>query len=119
MENAKEVIKRFWEIQDEGDYTKLVDLFSEDAVFEDPIYGRFDGKIEILEFMKKMNEEMRSRGMTFIARDIDGGGNVAWAQWVAKTPSGDIEGCGLYRVKDGMMTYYRDYMNSPPPEPKK
>ena len=37
MENAKEVIKRFWEIQDEGDYTKLVDLFSEDAVFEDPI----------------------------------------------------------------------------------
>ena len=27
MENATEVIKRFWEIQDEGDYTKLVDLF--------------------------------------------------------------------------------------------
>ena len=42
--------------------------------------------------MKKMNKEMRSRDMTFIARDIDGGGNVAWAQWLAKTPIGDIEG---------------------------
>ena len=114
MKNAKHVIEVFWEIQDKGDYTKLVDLFSEDAVFEDPIYGRFEGKIEILEFMKKMNEEMRSRGMTFIARDIDGGGNVAWAQWVANSPSGAIEGCGLYRVKNGLMTYYRDYMNNFP-----
>ena len=67
---------------------------------------------EILGFMKKMNEEMRSRGMVFKAKDIDGGGNIAWAQWVAKTPSGDIEGCGLYRVENGMMTYYKDYMNS-------
>ena len=119
MKSAKEVIKKFWDIQDKGDYTELVDLFSEDAVFEDPIYGTFNGKNEILGFMKKMNEEMRSRGMVFTARDIDGGGNIAWAQWVAKTPSGDIEGCGLYRVENGMMTYYKDYMNSPPPEQSK
>ena len=119
MKNAKEVIETFWEIQDEGDYTKLVSLFSEDAVFEDPIYGTFEGRIEILEFMKKMNKEMRSRDMVFFARDIAGGGNVAWAQWVAKTPDGDIEGCGLYRVKNGMMTYYKDYMSSPPPDPKR
>lgn len=119
MKSAKEVIKKFWDIQDKGDYTELVDLFSEDAVFEDPIYGTFNGKNEILGFMKKMNKEMRSRGMVFKARDIDGGGNIAWAQWVANTPSGDIEGCGLYRVENGMMTYYKDYMNSPPPEPSK
>ena len=119
MKNAKEVIETFWEIQDEGDYTKLVNLFSEDAVFEDPIYGKFEGRIEILEFKQKMNKEMRSRDMVFFALDIDGGGNVAWAQWVAKTPDGDIEGCGLYRVKNGMMTYYKDYMSSPPPDPKR
>jgi ketosteroid isomerase-like protein len=53
MNNAKEVIEKFWEIQDEGDYTKVIELFSEDAVFEDPIYGTFNGKEEILEFMKK------------------------------------------------------------------
>ena len=35
MKSANEVIKRFWEIQDEGDYTKVIDLFSEDALFED------------------------------------------------------------------------------------
>ena len=64
------------------------------------------------EFMKKMNKEMTSRETSFVAKEIDGGGEVAWAQWTAKTPNGNIEGCGLYRVKNGMMTYYKDYMNA-------
>ncbi|MFL2844295.1 MAG: nuclear transport factor 2 family protein [Alphaproteobacteria bacterium] len=113
MKSAIEVIKKFWEIQDEGDYTKVIDLFSKDALFEDPVYGTFRGKSEILEFMKKMNEEMRSREMTFRAVKIDGGGEVAWTQWIAESPDAQIEGCGLYRVENGLMTYYRDYMNAP------
>jgi limonene-1,2-epoxide hydrolase len=113
MKSANELIKRFWEIQDEGDYTKVIDLFSEDALFEDPVYGTFKGKTEILEFMKKMNKEMRSREITFKAVKIDGDEEVAWAQWIAESPEGDIEGCGLYRVENGLMTYYRDYMNAP------
>jgi len=113
MKSAIEVIKKFWEIQDEGDYTKVIDLFSEDALFEDPVYGTFRGKSEILEFMKKMNEEMRSREITFRAVKIDGGGEVAWTQWIAESPDSEIEGCGLYRVENGLMTYYRDYMNAP------
>lgn len=113
MKSAKEIIETFWKIQDEGDYTKVVDLFSNDAILVDPFFGTFEGKIEIAGFMKKMNEEMASRETSFVVREIDGGGDVAWAQWTAKTPNGDIEGCGLYRVKDGMLTYYKDYMNAP------
>ena len=113
MKSAKEIIEKFWKIQDEGDYTKVIDLFSEDALFEDPVYGTFNGKDEILEFMKKMNKEMRSRGIVFRAIKIDGSGEVAWAQWVANSPEGEIEGCGLYRVENELMTYYKDYMNAP------
>ena len=113
MKSAKEIIETFWKIQDEGDYTKVVDLFSNDAILVDPFFGTFEGKIEIAGFMKKMNEEMASRETSFVVREIDGGGDVAWAQWTTKTLNGDIEGCGLYRVKDGMLTYYKDYMNAP------
>ena len=113
MKGAKEVIKTFWKIQDEGDYTKVVKLFAEDAVLVDPFFGIFEGKEAISNFMKKMNKEMTSRETSFVVREIDGGGDVAWAQWIAKTPNGDVEGCGLYRVKNGMMTYYKDYMNAP------
>lgn len=34
---AQDVIERFWQVQDSGDYTQLVDLFAEDAVVEDPV----------------------------------------------------------------------------------
>ena len=113
MGRAKEVIEQFWGIQDEGDYTKVVDLFSEDAVLVDPFFGTFKGKVAITEFMKKMNEETASSGTTFIAREIAGDNEVAWAQWTAQTSAGELEGCGLYRVKDGLLTYYKDYMNAP------
>ena len=113
MNSAKEIIETFWRIQDEGDYTKVVDLFAEDAVLVDPFFGTFEGKAAIGEFMKKMNAERGARQSSFVVREIDGGGDVAWAQWTAKTPAGEIDGCGLYRVRDGLMTYYKDYMNAP------
>ena len=37
MGRAKEVVEQFWGIQDAGDYTKVVDLFSDDAVLVDPL----------------------------------------------------------------------------------
>ena len=113
MNSAIEIIETFWRIQDEGDYTKVVDLFAEDAVLVDPFFGTFEGKAAIGEFMKTMKAEMGARQTSFVVREIDGGGDVAWAQWTAKTPAGEIDGCGLYRVRDGLMTYYKDYMNAP------
>ncbi len=113
MKTAKEIIEKYWETQNEGDYTKVVDLFSDDAILEDPIYGKFEGKKEIAKFMQKMTNEMGARNISFIAKDIDGDGEVAWAQWTAITPDGKMEGCGLYRVKNEKMVYYKDYMNAP------
>ena len=44
MKGAKEIIETFWKIQDGGDYTKVVELFAEDAVLVDPFFGTFEGK---------------------------------------------------------------------------
>ena len=55
---AQRVIEEFWRIQDAGDYTKLAPLFAEDALLEDPIWGRYRGREAILGFMTKMVEEM-------------------------------------------------------------
>jgi ketosteroid isomerase-like protein len=112
---AKETIEEFWRIQDAGDYTALVDLFAEDAVVTDPKWGTYRGREAIRGFMETMNREMTARKIDFIANEIAGDGEVAWAQWTARTPAGDIEGCGVYRVRDGLLSYYKDYMNSPAP----
>lgn len=115
--NAEETIIEFWDRQNSGDYTQVVPLFADDAVLVDPIYGEFHGKEAIAGFMDKMVTEMGAQETRFSMLEIGGAGGsdgaegVAWAQWIAHTPAGDIHGCGLYRVRDGMLTYYKDYMN--------
>ena len=111
--DAAQTIQRFWKVQDEGDYTQLVDLFAEDAVLEDPIFGTFHGREAIAGFMSKMNQEMGGRGIHFTLVELAGDDHTAWAQWVAHTPEGEREGVGIYRVREGKMTYYWDYMHPP------
>lgn len=111
MSQAADVITNFWTTQDKGDYTATVQLFAEDALFEDPVYGTFEGRDAIAGFMQKMNRVMAEQKTHFEVTHIAGDDAVAWAQWIAKTPNGDIHGCGLYKVANGKITYYKDYMD--------
>ena len=111
--DAFETIRKFWEIQDEGDYSALSDLFADDAVLVDPVFGRFEGREAITGFMTKMNTEMKKAGASFRLVELAGDGETAWAQWRAETNAGPREGVGVYRVRNGQLTYYRDYMNEP------
>lgn len=113
--DAYDVLQRFWTIQDDGDYSQLVELFAEDAELVDPVFGTFSGREAIGAFMSKMNREMAKRGASFRLLELAAEGETAWAQWEATTSAGIRHGVGVYRVRDGLLTYYRDYMNAPSP----
>ena len=109
--SAYETIKKFWEIQDGGDYSLLGALFTDDAVLVDPVFGTFTGGEAISGFMAKMNIEMKKAGASFRLVELAGDETTAWAQWEATTSKGPRTGVGVYRVRDNKLTYYRDYMN--------
>ena len=109
--DAHDTIRRFWEIQDDGDYSALSPLFADDAELVDPVYGTFVGGEAIAGFMTMMNDEMKKAGATFRLVELSGDDETAWARWEATTNAGKREGVGIYKVKDGRLTYYRDYMN--------
>lgn len=109
--DAYDTIKRFWDTQDAGDYTATVELFAEDAVFDDPIYGTFNGRAAIGEFMAKMNKVVSASNGSFRAEEISGDDETAWAQWRFDSDGPTRYGVGIYRVADGRITYYKDYMN--------
>lgn len=111
---AQTKIEEFWRIQDAGDYTKVAPLFAEDALLEDPIYGNFEGREAILGFMSKMVSEMGERKITFTVDEICGDDHAVWARWTLHSPEGSRGGVGIYKVKDGFITYYRDYMDPAP-----
>lgn len=109
--DAYDTIKRFWEIQDDGDYSALSELFADDAELVDPVYGTFVGGEAIAGFFTKMNTEMAAAGATFRLVDLAGDDHTAWAQWEATTNKGERQGVGIYKVRDGRLTFYKDYMN--------
>ena len=111
MRTAQETIELFWKTQDDRAYSCLADLFAEDAVLVDPIYGTYEGREAIAAFMARMNEEIGDQQIEFDLLEAAGDGEVAWAQWRARTPAGVRQGVGIYRVRDGLLTYYKDYMN--------
>jgi limonene-1,2-epoxide hydrolase len=111
---AQRVIEEFWRIQDGGDYTKLADLFAEDAFLEDPIWGQYRGREAILEFMTKMVEEMGTRKVHFTVDEICGDDHAVWARWTMHMEGAPSRGgVGIYKVEGGKLTYYRDYMDPP------
>jgi limonene-1,2-epoxide hydrolase len=109
---AARLIEEFWRIQDAGDYTKLAPLFAEDALLEDPIWGRYEGRAAILGFMSKMVEEMSGRKIHFTVDEICGDTHAVWARWTMHMEGAPPRGgVGIYKVKDGQLIYYRDYMD--------
>ncbi len=108
---AQRVIEEFWRIQDSGDYTKLVGLFAEDALLEDPVWGRYEGREEILRFMTTMVKEMGERQIRFTLDEVCGDDHAVWARWTLHSPQGTRGGVGIYKVEGGKLTYYRDYMD--------
>ncbi|MGB3734316.1 MAG: nuclear transport factor 2 family protein [Ilumatobacter sp.] len=112
--DAHDTIKRFWEIQDEGDYAPLADLFADDAEVVDPVYGTFTGGEAIAGFFTMMNTEMAKAGATFRLVEMSGDDETAWAQWEVTTTDGrpPRQGVGVYRVTDGKLSYYKDYINA-------
>lgn len=117
---AQRVIEEFWRIQDAGDYTRLAPLFAEDAVLDDPVHGRFEGRAKILEFMTMMVREMGERKISFSLDEVCGDDHAAWARWTMHTGAGQSRGSrggvGIYKVENGLMTYYRDYVDPEVPE---
>lgn len=109
---ALDLVRRFWDVQDSGDYDQLVPLFADDAVFTDLIYGEFHGNEAIAGYLAKMKAEMPAMGVHFELVDCAGDQTVAWSQWTCHFPNGVVPGWTLHTVRDGKLTLDADYFDT-------
>lgn len=113
MGEAKALAEKFWDIQINGSHAELLPLFADDAVFEDPAIGRIEGKLAIEKLLHHLDKIFGDNPPQFEVLEIAGDESVAWSRWVWKRPQGDVEGVGLYKVKEGKFTSYRDVFEVP------
>jgi ketosteroid isomerase-like protein len=109
---ALDVVRRFWQIQDQGRYAELGELFADDAVFTDLIYGRFEGRDAIVGYLRQMDVEMPAMGVRFELVDAAGDETVAWSQWWCHLPNGSVPGWTLHTVRAGQLTLDSDYFDT-------
>ncbi|MBK9179132.1 MAG: nuclear transport factor 2 family protein [Acidimicrobiales bacterium] len=112
MTPAADTIARFWAIQDEGRYAELLALFTDDAVFVDPLYGTLTGRDAIGSFLARMERVMAASGTRFELVDAAADGDVGWARWIAHLAGGDVAGYSLYRFRGGLISCDADYLDT-------
>ena len=111
--SAETLVRRFWSLQEGGQYGALADLFADDALFEDVIYGRFEGRAAITDYLRRMETEMPGQSIRFELVDVCGGDSTAWSQWIAHMGDrGALPGWTLHRVQDGKFTLDADYFDT-------
>ena len=122
---AHDLVSSFWEMQTNARYAELANLFAHDAVFQDQVYGRFEGIEAVTEYLRRMETEMPESGVTFTLDDHAGDDTVAWSQWTCHMPGGSLPGWTLHTVRDGAFTLDADYFDvvaartlQPPRDPR-
>ena len=70
MAAAADIIAKFGAVEDDQRYTRLVELFTDDAIYYDPFMGPQRGKEQIRTFMGHMEELVPAAGARFDAWDI-------------------------------------------------
>lgn len=108
---VRQLLSHFWELQDTGAYAELAQLFTEDAVFSDVVYGTFSGGAAVREYLERMEREMSAGKTTFTLVDAAGDETVGWSQWTCHVPGGSFPGWTLHTVRDGRFTLDADYFD--------
>jgi len=113
--NASDIITMFGSVEDDQKYTRLVDLFTDDAVYYDPFAGPQVGRAAIHEFMSEMERVIPAMGVYFSNWETRADSHTGWSRWEMVVPVGDakhpIPGQSLYRLRDGKVCFVADYVD--------
>jgi ketosteroid isomerase-like protein len=109
------VIARFGAVEDDQRYTRLLDLFTHDAVYYDPFLGAQVGLPAISDFMAHMEQVVPTSGVRFEAWETEGDTVCGWARWTMVMPGPDgevpVPGQSLYRLRDGKVCFVADHVD--------
>lgn len=114
--STHEMLAMFGGVEDDQKYSRLVDLFDDDAVYYDPFFGPQVGKAAITDFMKHMEEVVPASGARFANWAVTAGDNCGFTQWqmVATNRDGHevwVPGESLYRLRNGKVFGVVDYVD--------
>ncbi|MFZ3496307.1 nuclear transport factor 2 family protein [Streptomyces sp. 5.8] len=115
--DARQILQKYYEYANAGDWDSWCDLFAEDQVMDEQLAGHIEG-LELLRSMMKgmgtMYRVFRNEPVHFL---VDGEKAAAVSHLTAVTPSGEeIEAqvMNFFRIVDGKIAYMANHHDTVP-----
>ena len=116
MRTAHDIIQMFGSVEDDQKYTRLLELFTDDAIYCDPFAGPQRGRDAIAGFMGEMERRLPKMGVYFADWQTVAETTVGWSRWTMVVPVNGVDhpiaGQSVYRLRDGLVCYASDYVDS-------
>ena len=116
MASTHDLLASFGGVEDDQRYTRLVENFTDDAVYYDPFFGPQIGKPAIADFMAHMEKVVPASGARFDDWQVTAGTTCGYTQWIMVATNAEgrevpVPGESLYRLSDGLVLGAVDYVD--------
>jgi len=115
--DTRDVVHRYYELANSGEWERWCDLFATDLVMEEQLAGRIEGRERLREMMKgfpDMYSEFRNEPQHVL---VEGEQAAVVSHIRATTPSGaavEASVANYFRVVDGLITFMANFHDSVP-----
>ena len=120
--NTHEIIEKYYEFANAGEWDKWCDLFSEDMIMDEQLAGHIETLATIREMMKGMGDSYAvfKNEVKHILVDINSAASVSHiSARAAKFPDVEIEAnvMNYFEINNGKITYMANFHDSKPFKP--
>jgi ketosteroid isomerase-like protein len=115
--NTAEIVKRYYELANRGDWDAWCDLFATNQVMDEQLAGHVEGRETLRDMMKGFPDMYASFANVPRHVVVDNGTAAVVSHISAVTPSGaaiDADVCNYFEVSDGQITYMANFHDTVP-----
>jgi ketosteroid isomerase-like protein len=115
--DTREILDRYYELANIGDWDAWCDLFAEDVVMDEQLAGHVEGIAPLREMMRGFPETFAEFANKPVHTVVDGPQAAVISTITARTRSGaEIEAgvCNYFRIQDGHIVYFSNFHDSAP-----
>jgi ketosteroid isomerase-like protein len=118
--NVAEVVTRYYELANKGDWDAFCDLFAPNQVMDEQLAGHVEGRETLRAMMRgfpNMYAQFRNVPQHFV---VDGGKAAVVSHITAVTPDGSTIQANVsnyFEVTDGLITYMANFHDTVPFSP--
>jgi len=115
--NAREVVTRYYELANAGDWDAWCDLFTADQVMDEQLAGHIEGRETLREMMKGFPGMYTAFSNTPKHVIVDGAQVAVQSHISATTPSGgtvEAEVMNYFRTTGGLISYMANFHDTVP-----